>query len=81
LSERQPIQKRIDQTYTELEALQGALVRAETQRSQLLAQVELDDVKDALQSINFRRTCATIEQELKALEKLRQRFGRGTYPC
>jgi hypothetical protein len=78
LIEREPMQKRIDQTHTELQALQSALLQAETQRGHLLAQVELDDVKDGLQSIDFRRTCATIEQELKALEKLRQRFGRKT---
>jgi hypothetical protein len=78
LRQRQPMQERIDQTYTELQALQSALTQAEIQRGQLLAQVELDDVKDGLQGIDFRRTCATINQELKALDKLRQRFGRET---
>lgn len=78
LIEREPMQKRIDQTYAELQKLQDALLQAATQRGQLLAQVELDDVRNGLQSIDFQRTCATIEQELKALEKLRQRFGRKT---
>jgi hypothetical protein len=78
LDQREPMQKRIDQTHTNLKELQSALAQAETQRGHLLAQVELDDVKDGLQGIDFRRTWATIEHELKALEKLRQRFGRGT---
>ncbi len=78
LDQREPMQKRIDQTHTNLKELQSALAQAETQRGHLLAQVELDDVKNGLQSIDFRRTCVTIDQELKALEKLRQRFGRKT---
>jgi hypothetical protein len=78
LRQRHPMQKRIDQTYAHLEALQDVLAQAETTRADLLAQVELDDVKDGLQGIDFRRTWATIEHELKALEKLRQRFGRET---
>jgi hypothetical protein len=78
LTQRKPMQERLDQTYTELQALQAALTQTETQRGQLLAHVELDDVKDGLQGIDFRQTGARIEQELKALEKLRQRFGRET---
>jgi hypothetical protein len=78
LVQRYPMQKRIDQTYQELKTLQNALMQAEDQRAQLLAQVELADVKDGLQDIDFRRTCATIEEELRALERLRQRFGRET---
>jgi hypothetical protein len=78
LTQRKPMQERIDEAHTDLQALQAALTQAEIQRSQLLVQVDLGDVKDGLQGIDFRRTCATIDQELKALDKLRQRFGRET---
>lgn len=80
IEKRQPLVKRIENAELQLQKLGLELQTLAQERDELSLRGELDDpeVREKLKKIDFTAIQREIVDELKALDKLRQRFSRKT---
>ncbi len=78
IDKRRPLVQKIERTETNLRELIPALNALESQRNQLITQIEDRKIRGRLAEIDFLSLYLKIATELEALAKLKVRFSRDT---
>ncbi|NES05814.1 MAG: hypothetical protein F6K22_25205, partial [Okeania sp. SIO2F4] len=78
IHKRRPLVQKIERTETNLRELTPALHALESQRNQLITQIEDHKIRGRLAEIDFLALYLKIATELEALAKLKVRFSRDT---
>ncbi len=78
IEKRRPLSRKIEGVEANLKELLSALNEIESHRSTLLTRIDDPNIRGRLDDVDFLKIQLNINEELKALAKLRIRFSRDT---